>query len=115
MSVAVERAVVGVAPGNRPPEFRREGEFVISRKGRIIALPGNNKWLFQFEADAELSPEAPMFLLPCRLLQNMEQIVQRRGNQAVFIVTGQVFVYQGTNHLLLTMFTLAIDKGNLRK
>ena len=56
-----------------------------------------------------------MFLLPCRLLQNMEQIVQRRGNQAVFIVTGQVFVYQGTNHLLLTMFTLAIDKGNLRK
>jgi len=114
-SGALDRAVIGVAPGTRPPVLRREGEFVISRKGRVIGSPGGDKRLFHFEADAQASPEAPMFLLPCRLLQNIEDIVHQRGDQAVFIVTGQVFVYRGANHLLPTMFTLSINKGNLRK
>ena len=114
-SGAVDQAVMGVAPGARPPTLRREGEFVISRKGRVVATPDGGRTLFHFEADAESSPEAPMVLLQCRLLQNMEDIVHQRGDQAVFIITGQVFVYRGANYLLPTMFTLSIDKGNLRK
>jgi len=55
-----------------------------------------------------------MVLLPCRLLEHMEQIVHGRSDQVVFVATGQVFVYRGTNYLLPTMAVEQWDKGNLQ-
>ena len=109
-----DAAVLGVAPGLEKPQLRREGEFVRGRRGRLVRATGSNQMLFQFEADGEQSPEAPMVMLPCRMLQSMEDIVVERGDQIVFTVTGQVFVYRGSNYLLPTVVTQAVNKANLQ-
>ena len=45
----------------------------------------------------------------------MEELISDRGDRIVFKLTGQVFVYRGSNYVLPTLFTLAIDKGNLQQ
>jgi len=105
--------VIGTAPGLAPSQLRREGEFIISRRGRLMVQPGG-RTQFRFEADGEKSPEAPMLMLPCRLLETMEKLSEQRGEGLVFILSGQVFVYHGENWLLPTMMKLDFDRGNLQ-
>ncbi len=106
--------IIGIAPGGPAPKLRREGEFVLSRKGRMVRAEGG-QLLFAFDADSDKADEAPMVLMPCRLLQNMEEMAQEHGDRTVFILSGQVFVYRGANHLLPTMMKPSIDRGNLQK
>ena len=105
--------IIGIAPGGSTPKLRREGEFVLSRKGRLIRAEGG-QLLFSFDADSDKSEEPPMILMPCRLLQNMEEMSQEHGDRTVFILSGQVFVYRGANYLLPTMMKPSIDRGNLK-
>lgn len=112
-TVAVDPAVIGIAPGEDPPPLKREGAFIVSRRGRMIhSLDGGSR-LFVFEADSLDAPEAPMFLQPCRLLETMEDLVRERGDQVVFTVSGQVHAYRGANYLLPTMMIIEPDRGNL--
>lgn len=113
-NVEVDRAVIGVAPGARQPQLRREGEFIVSRRGRLVRTPDGAHLVFAFEADGPKSPEAPMILLECQYLETMENIVQQYGDTTVFIVSGQVHTYRGHNYLLPTMMKLAQDQGNLQ-
>jgi hypothetical protein len=106
--------IIGIAPGSAAPRLKREGEFVLSRRGRLVRSEGG-QFLFAFDADTDKAGEAPMILMPCRLLQNMEEMTQEHGERTVFILSGQVFVYRGANHLLPTMMKPSIDKGNLQK
>lgn len=105
-------AVIGVAPDQPAPQLRREGEFVVSRRGRVFILP-DSRAQFRFEADAEQSPEAPVFLMPCQLLEHIERLVQQRGDELVFVLSGQVFTYHGANWLLPTMMRLDIRRDDL--
>ena len=107
-------AIIGAAPGDGAPDLRREGEFIVSRRGRLLRHADGAHMLFAFDAADRESPEPPMILQPCQMLQNMEQIVAERGDQVVFIVSGQVFLYRGANHVLPTMMKLALDQGNLQ-
>ena len=107
--------ILGTAPGTDPPTLRREGEFIVNRRGRIVRAPDGTNSMFTFEADSEKAPEPPMVLTPCARRQDMEDYVAERGDKVVFVVSGQVFVYRGLNYLLPTMFKLAIDKGNLQQ
>lgn len=109
----VDHNILGVAPGEKMPKLRREGEFIVSRRGRIIPAANGRHMLFVFEADSEATPEPPMILAPCQMLQNMEDIVRERGDKVIFILSGQILVYRGANYLLPTMMKLAIDHGNL--
>ncbi|MCX5659528.1 MAG: hypothetical protein NTW19_07365 [Planctomycetota bacterium] len=111
----MDPAVLGPAPGERATTLRREGEFVVERRGRLVHGTGNSTVMFAFDADARTSPEPPMVLIPCQLLQSMENLSQERGDRVVFVLTGQVFTYRGANYLLPTTMKLAIDKGNLKK
>lgn len=113
--VSMERGVLGVAPGQEQPKLRREGEFVVNRRGRVVPSPNGRDTLFAFEADSDTASEPPMVLSPCQTLQNMEDIVRERGDKIVFILSGQVLVYRGVNYLLPTMMKLAIDRGNLEQ
>jgi len=106
--------IIGVAPGTAAPKLKREGEFVLSRRGRLVRADGGQP-MFAFDADSDKAAEAPMILLPCRLLQNMEELTADHGDRTVFILSGQVFVYRGANYILPTMMKPAIDKGNLQK
>jgi hypothetical protein len=109
----IDPAVLGVAPGAPPPPLKREGSFVIARQGRLQRSSDGAHRLFVFEADGKHAPELPMILLPCQMLQNMEDLVQQRGDRVVFILSGQITSYRGANYLLPTMMRLAIDDGNL--
>jgi len=106
-------AVIGVAPGGRKPELRREGEYVINRRGRVVRSPSGNQMIFVFESDGKDTSDPPMILHPCRNLQIIEEMIAERGDRLVFVVTGQVFAYRGVNYMLLTSFRQVHAKGNL--
>ena len=108
-------SILGSAPGmEEESKLRREGEFVVNRRGRVVKTPDGINTLFVFEADSESALEPPMILMPCARLQDMEDYVHKRGDRVVFLISGQVFVYRGFNYVLPTMFKLSIDKGNLQ-
>lgn len=115
IKLGVDAGVLGVAPGMPAPRLRREGDFVISRRGRIVPSPSGDRTLFAFESDSARMVDPPMFLVPCQTLESMEQLVQERGDRIVFILSGQILEYRGSNHLLPTMMKLDIDRGNLNR
>ena len=111
----INRAVIGPAPGEPQPTLVREGQFIVNRRGHIQRTgAGGGQVLFVFEADNEQSPETPMVLVPCQMLQNMEDIVYERGETTTFLLSGQVLTYRGTNYLLPSMMKIALDRGNLQ-
>jgi len=112
-SIDIDPAVLGIAPGEDPPPLRREGEFIVNRRGRLIKAPEGGHMLFVFESDTKENPELPMVLQACQLLEAMENEVQRRGDSTVFRLSGQINTYRGANYLLPTMMVIAADKGNL--
>ncbi|MEM1211312.1 MAG: hypothetical protein AAGI68_03345 [Planctomycetota bacterium] len=112
-AVDPDPAVIGVAPGEPRPTLRREGEFIINRAGRLVRSPDQALALFVFEADAAGTPEPPMIMQACRLLETMEDVVARHGDATVFVVSGQVHTYRGNNYMLPTRMTPRIDRGNL--
>jgi len=112
-ATGVNAEVLGVAPGGSPPRLHREGQFIVSRKGRLVRTPHSAQAMFVFEADSEQAPEPPMILVPCQMLESIEDLVHERGDKLVFILSGQVLMYRGANYLLPTMMKLAVDRGNL--
>ncbi len=113
-SVKVDSSVLGIAPGGKQPTLRREGEFIVSRRGRLVRSPDGAHMLYVFDADDKDSPEAPLVILPCQMLQSMEDIVQQRGDRVVFILSGQITAYRGANYVMPTMMKLAIDRTNVQ-
>lgn len=110
----VDTSVLGPAPGMSKPMLRREGEFTALRRGRLVRTPNSaNQMMFVFEVDSRLSPEAPMVLMPCQTLESMERIIAERGDKIVFELSGQVFIYRGTNYLLPLVMNVPPDRGNL--
>lgn len=110
----VDPRVLGTPPGSKQPTLRREGEFIPPRRGRLVRSDDGGHSMFVFAADGKSSPQPPMVLLPCRMLQSMEDLVAERGENMVFILTGQVFTYRGMNYLLPSVFKLDYDRGNLK-
>ncbi len=106
---------IGVAPGAKNTRLLREGQFILTRRARMIrAAGGVTPWVLSFEADKDGLADPPMFIMPCRMLEDMEKVVADRGDRATFIVSGQVFVYRGANYLLPTLMKLAPHRGNLQ-
>jgi hypothetical protein len=106
---------VGTAPKSAQTPLKREGQFIITRRGRMVRASGDSSaWMFVFDGDASGIQDPPMFLMPCTLLEDMEGLANRGGDSAIFVVSGQVFVYRGANYLLPTLMRLVPDKGNLK-
>jgi len=112
-AVDLDPAVLGVAPGGEQPKLLPEGTFIVTRRGRLIRSSDGAHVLFVFEADDQASPEAPMILMPCRKLQDMEDYTEKHGDQTVFRLSGQVHTYRSANYLLPTMMVIDINRGNL--
>lgn len=56
----------------------------------------------------------PMRIIPCLNLQEMERLTQTHAVALEFKVSGQVFVYDGRNYLLPTMYLIEADRdGNV--
>jgi hypothetical protein len=112
------------APGAPGSQLRREGQFIVTRRGRLLraaATPGTpaapntpTPWVFVFEADSKGLSDPPMYVMPCQMLEDMEAIAEQHGDALVFVLSGQVFVYRGANYLLPTLMKLAPQKNNLQ-
>lgn len=109
------------APGNGEEAalgLLREGEMIVARRGRLLRATGGE---LVFACDNAPSPadkprRAPssMRLLPCLNLQEMERLITSVGAGLQFKISGTVYVYEGANYLLPTMYIIESDReGNL--
>ncbi len=90
-----------------------DGAPLVDRPGRLV--DEGQWWTFVFESDNPDYPELPMKLLRN---QNVELMVEasRRGELGlVFVVSGEVTVFNGENYLLPRTVMRRIDSGNLTK
>jgi len=104
MKVQVDPRVLGVAPGEPLPPLRREGETLRKRDGQLLPTGDRGYAVFILEADPEAGDEKPLAMIvsPCMTLESMERLLEDRGDDLRFTVTGQVHTYRGVNYLLPT-------------
>ena len=88
----------------------RDGELLVSKRGRVrrSSLGG---WEFYLDndagdtrANAKNDDDAPLILLPCRLLEAIEDSIDDNERGAEFLLSGTVHVYSGESYLLPSMF-----------
>ncbi|MBU0717943.1 MAG: hypothetical protein KJ749_06820 [Planctomycetes bacterium] len=104
-----------------PPDYERlsgsgvipDGSPICDRPGRLIAE--GDGWTFVFESDRPEYPELPMKLLQNRNVELMVETSARGTAGLVFIVSGEVTVFEDENFLLARTARLRMDSGNLRK
>lgn len=101
---AVDPRVLGVAPGERLPNLRREGEFLRDQPGRLLPAEERGYAVFVFDVDEAAGIEKPLAVVvaPNRALESMEQLVKQREDSVGFTVSGQVHTYRGVNYLMIT-------------
>jgi hypothetical protein len=68
-----------------------------------------------FESDHPEYPEPPMKLLPNQSVELMLRASARGGGGLVFVVSGEVTLFEGENYLLPRVAMRRIDTGNTRK
>lgn len=95
--------------------FARDGELIVSKRGRMRRSTRGG-WEFVPENDVEDArpgarddSDAPLVLLPCRLLESMEQHIGDTDKGGVFVLSGTVHGYAGDSYLLPSMFRLVRD------
>ncbi|UCD75568.1 MAG: hypothetical protein JSV91_01360 [Phycisphaerales bacterium] len=98
--------------GARQENLLREGTVVLSRRGRLRRDSGG-AWVFVFDADATGLADPPLTLLPCLLLERMENYVRRAGDNAPTLLSGHVYVYEGRNYLMPTVYRIPRERANL--
>ena len=106
------------SPENAPPvvaESTNEGEsqiavnrdlqpdarYISARRGRTVRAP-DGSWLFVEDNDDGRG--ARMTLLPCRVLQAVESVALREGDDAAVLLSGRVYRYHDRDFLLPTLF-----------
>jgi len=75
------------------------------RRGSMVRLPTGER-VYLFHPDSRGRAERPMVLLASQKLQQLELIAADRAEPPVFLLTGQVFVFQGINYLLPTAYSV---------
>lgn len=90
----------------------QENTAVVNRRGKITR-DRSGGWLLVFDADASGLADPPLKLMPCMLLENIEDYARRAGNNSPIIVTGQVYLYNNQNHLLPTVYRIPRETSRL--
>lgn len=83
------------------PTALPEGTFLLERPGRLIDAPRGRK-VFVPTAEDVRAGEGPMLVLPSAALERLELALTEAGPEPLVRVSGEIFVYHGRSHLLLT-------------
>lgn len=86
---------------------------LVRRPGRLIH--DGKWWKFAFESDHPDYPEPPMRLLPNQSLEQMLAASDRGRHALVFVVSGEVTLFEGQNCLLPRVALRRIASGNTSK
>ncbi len=110
----------GPSSGDRPVRgasvsraLTTDGSPLVGRSGRVIRQ--GEWWAFVSESDHPDHPETPLRLLPSNNTELMAQGPEHENVSPVFIVSGEVTLFDGQNYLLPRVARQSIDSGNLRK
>ena len=87
------------------PKLLAPGTVLLRRRGWMNREP-DAAWSFIFGADAAGLADPSMILLPCLMLEVMEDAAQTRGHSAPLLVSGRVYRYHQRNYLLPTLFQI---------
>ena len=90
----------------------REGAMIVDRRGHLTR-GGGGAWVFVFDADAEGLADPPAVVLPCQLLERMQQEARNAGNIAPMLITGRLFEYHGRTYVLPTLYRIPRDRTQL--
>lgn len=82
------------------------------RRGRIGRDSGG-AWQFIFDADASGKADPPMTLMPCLLLERIEDYARRAGGNAPILISGRVYVHGRRHYLLPTVFQIPFERTEL--
>jgi len=104
LMLKIDPRVLGIAPGDPLPQLYREGESLRRRDGRLLPTGDRGYAVFILDADPQLGEDQPlaMVVAPCMTLESMERLLEDRGDDLRFTVSGQVHTYRGVNYLLPT-------------
>lgn len=89
-----------------------EESSVVNRRGKITR-DSSGGWLFVFDADATGLADPPLRLLPCLLLERIEDYARRQGNNSPALISGTMYLYSGRNYLMPTVFRIPHERRNL--
>jgi hypothetical protein len=96
-----------VRPLPMPP-----GAMIVDRVGRVIKDENSQWWQFHFSSERSVLYEAPMRVLPNRLLEAMETIMEKSNKTRVrFRVTGEITTYRGKRYLLIRRMLVKRELG----
>ena len=99
------------APVVAPP--RQEGTYLVERRGRIVGSQAGGAVLFAFAADGSQADEPPVVLMPCGLLENLEDEVRKANISPEFALSARVYAHRGVNHVLPTSYRTVPRRDNL--
>ncbi|MHC4422853.1 MAG: hypothetical protein ACYS1E_19995 [Planctomycetota bacterium] len=82
----------------------REGSYLLRTKGSLHRDADSGWWRFRVAPGDPHQQIGELTLLPCSLLENLEQLIESTPPQqrTIFDLSGQVFGYRGRNYLLPT-------------
>lgn len=92
---------------------------LISARGRLVRAE-QGWWAFVPDNDADAGAGEPkrqghaFILEPCLNTQELERLAERYADRVAFVVSGAIFVFDGRNYLLPTMYLVETNTdGNL--
>jgi len=91
----------------------REGEYINNIAGRCVR--DGVWWTFEFESDSPEAPHPPMRLLPNQQLERLVRETQASKEEIVFVVSGEVTLFESQNYVLLRKALRRRSLGNLHK
>ncbi|HEX2836516.1 MAG TPA: hypothetical protein VHN77_00145 [Phycisphaerales bacterium] len=81
-----------------------DGSVVTNKRGRLVALPEEGGRLaFTIDNDPDSPGASPMLLLPCQVLEEIENVVAARGPEVTVRMSGRI-VASGSKAALLPVF-----------
>jgi len=89
-----------------------EGTMIVARRGRLMRTAGG-AWMFVFDSDASGLGDPPMTVLPCLLLERMENHAQSRGGEAAMLLSGRVLAFDGRNFIMPSVFQIPRERSQI--
>jgi len=96
-----ESEMQSLRPASGPP-LLREGSQIMQARARIAYHEATNEWRVATMPARDGAPSYTLTLMPSTYLSDAQQIVQTSNQTLVFEISGQVFVYNNRNYLMLS-------------
>lgn len=97
----------------RASSLRAEGTMIINRAARCTLDGSGRAQVLSFEADSDGLQDPPMGVVPCRLLERLENQARQRGDAMRLIISGQIISADSSPSILITSFRIPYDRDNL--